>query len=142
MNFGKGIILAFIFFGIFIGVLVGVCMKQEINLTSADYYQQELDYGKKMEAVQNVNLLAELPDFQLAQNKLIVKYQDMQQVEDGTIQVFRPSDRSLDQEFTLTRDTATTRIFPSDNFHEGLYRVRMNWMMDGKSFFIEKILTR
>lgn len=141
MNFGKGIVFAFIFFGIFIGTLVTVCMKQEINLTSADYYQQELDHGKKMEAAQNANLLAELPGIQIHRHQLIVDYHDMRQIETGTIQVFRPSDRRLDKEFLLNRDTSTVRIFTSENFQPGLYRVRMNWVMDGKPFYIEKILT-
>ena len=44
MNFGKWIVVAFVFFSLFIGTLVTVCVRQDISLVSTDYYKEELIY--------------------------------------------------------------------------------------------------
>ena len=47
MNWGKSIVLAFVLFAVFIGVLVAVCVREDISLVSRNYYNEELDYQTK-----------------------------------------------------------------------------------------------
>ena len=44
MNWGTWIALSFVLFALFIGALVVVCVRQDINLVALDYYKQEIDY--------------------------------------------------------------------------------------------------
>ena len=50
MNWGKSIVLSFILFAAFIGTLVTVCIRQDISLVSKDYYEEELQYDKSVNA--------------------------------------------------------------------------------------------
>ena len=48
MHYGKSIVVAFILFAMFIGTLVTVCIREDVNLVSPDYYEEELAHGQKI----------------------------------------------------------------------------------------------
>jgi hypothetical protein len=69
MNWGKSIILAFVLFAVFIGVLVTVCVRQDISLVSRDYYDEELDYQSKMDGARNAAGLSQKPEINLTEGQ-------------------------------------------------------------------------
>ena len=50
MNWGKGIIIVMSSFVIFILTLVFILMSTRVDLTSEDYYKQEINFQKEINA--------------------------------------------------------------------------------------------
>ncbi len=140
MNFGKGILLAFILFASFMAGLVYVCVKQDVNLVTKNYYQEELRHQGKMDRIQNANELEYQPSISFQSGALSVTYAEFNKIEEGKLKLIRPSDPSLDVNFDLKSSDTDFQNFNVPVWQKGLYRVSMQWKMEGKEFYIEKVL--
>lgn len=140
MNWGKWIVVSFVLFAAFIATLVIVCVKQNISLVSKEYYQEELQFQDKIDQMNNANALAERPEISVTNNTITVAYSRLAEVEKGELKLMRPSDSSLDQHFTLAPTSDSNQSFSLTNVQKGMYRARMLWQQEGKSYFIEKII--
>jgi hypothetical protein len=134
----KWVIAAFVFFALFIGVLVFVCVREDIALVSANYYQDELVHQVKMNQQRNMADLKDQPVIKMAEGQINVLFQSFDKLEKGELRLARPSDERLDQRFKLTNQ-------PEQNFElvrweRGLYRVSMQWSMQGKDYYYEKLI--
>lgn len=140
MNFGKWIVVSFVLFAGFIACLVVICIRQDINLVSANYYQEELAHQHKMEIIQNTHALQSLPVITLEGTILTVSYSDFDKIETGELKLLRPSDDRLDKKFQMSSSTEKTQRYPLDVWGKGLYRASMQWKMEGKEFYYEKLI--
>ena len=141
MNWGKWIVTAFVLFALFVGTLVTVSLRQDITLVTREYYKEELAYQEQLERKQNANRLEEKPDLLVVDNeRLEVRYRDLKSVSSGVVTLFRPSDAALDHVFVLQATEDTVLRFPLETYKKGLYKARMQWTMNGKEYFIEKII--
>ena len=138
MNWGQSIILAFVLFALFIGSLVVVCLRQDVQLIAPDYYQQELVYQQQLERMNNANRLAVRPVIHVSWEWLEVEYTLMADLENPTLELFRPSDQRFDRNFNLSAEVKQrldVRSLP-----KGFYKARMRWTMQGKEYFIEEMI--
>ncbi|MEQ9592950.1 MAG: FixH family protein [Cyclobacteriaceae bacterium] len=140
MNFGKWIFVSFVLFTAFIATLVTVCVRQDINLVSADYYQEELVHEQKMNQIQNANNLKSKPLISVEGSVVSVSFDDFNKIEKGELKILRPSDARLDRRFKLSASQTQVRQFTLENSSKGLYRASMQWRMDGKDFYYEKLI--
>jgi hypothetical protein len=139
MSWGKGIIIAFALFAIFIGVLVTVCVKQDISLVSKDYYQEELSYQQQIERIANTEALAIKPNLRITNHQLEIDFNLLNSIENGELKLFRPSDSSLDKKFEVNTD-GTVQRFDLSKLPAGMYKARMQWTMNQKEYFMEHII--
>ena len=139
MNFGKWIVVAFVLFTAFIATLVTVCVRQDISLVRPDYYQEELVHQRKMTLIQNTKTLEILPVIAVAESKLTVSFPDFDKMDRGEIQLLRPSDVKLDQKFSLKAGQQTQQ-FQLATWSKGLYRASIQWTMECKEFYYERII--
>lgn len=138
MNWGQSIILAFVLFALFIGSLVVVCLRQDVQLIAPDYYQQELVYQQQLERMNNANRLAVRPVIHVSREWLEVEYTLMADLENPTLELFRPSDQRFDRNFNLSAEVKQrldVRSLP-----QGFYKARMRWTMQGREYFIEEMI--
>lgn len=142
MNPGKIITLSFVLFATFIGILVAVCMRQDVNLVAADYYRQELQHGEKMTAVANASALSSVPTIRFNGDAVQVNWDNLNGMENGELQLLRPSDPHLDRSFNLSSTSESFLSFPLQGSHPGLYRARLSWSMGGKDYLVEQVLVR
>lgn len=140
MSWGKGIIVAFVSFAVFIGILVTVCIKQDISLVSKEYYQEELNYQQQIERIANTEALAVKPDLHLAHRQLEINFGALNNIEHGELKLFRPSDSRLDKKFALDPANTTVQRFDVSNLPAGMYKARMQWTMNQKEYFMEHII--
>lgn len=138
MNWGKWITLAFVFFALFIGTLVTVCMRQDVSLVSAQYYQEDLEFQQHYNQLANANTLQRKPTVTLQEKTLQLTYQNFSSVENGSLQLTRPADSKLDHVFTIVPQTDTLRVFDVQNLTKGLYKVRLRWTEQGKQFALDE----
>lgn len=136
MNWGKSIVLAFVLFALFIGTLVVVCLRQDIPLVAADYYDQELKFQDQLDRMKNTNALEEKPVVQVDKGALEIQFSRLPEIKDGALVLFRPSDARLDRKYSIQGAGSTHRIDLRD-IPGGMYKARMTWRMDGKEYFLE-----
>lgn len=140
MNWGNWIIVSFVLFAIFVATLVTICVRTDISLVTRDYYQEELSYQEQLDRKQNASQLAVRPEFVINGTSLEVHYPELKSISSGVITLFRPSDASLDLEFPIQPSGDAMQQFPLSRHVKGLYKARMQWVMNGKEYFIEKII--
>ncbi|HEX6223308.1 MAG TPA: FixH family protein [Chryseolinea sp.] len=141
MNWGKWIIVSFVLFAAFIGTLVTVCVRQDINLVSKDYYQEELQYESQLSRLKNVSLLQSKPVIKVLDNGFIqISFEDLADIDTGELKLFRPSDPTKDRKYNLAGNSNDTAEFPTDNLSPGMYRAKMQWTMNGKEFYVEEVI--
>lgn len=140
MNWGKWIIVAFVLFVAFIATLVTVCMRQDVDLVSKDYYKEELEYQEQIVRIANTNQLESKPVIQRTQEYLEVNFIQFKEIERGHIQLFNPSDPKKDKTFILKPSDTGKQIFAINDVAKGMYRARMQWLMNGKEYYLETIV--
>jgi len=140
MNWGKSIVVVFIFFAIFIGVLVAVCVREDISLVSKNYYEEELDYQKQIERLNNTAQLSKKPEIIVSNGTLQIFYQTDQALDKGVLKLFRPSDLRFDKQFELQSFSDPIHQFNIEGFPAGMYRARMEWSAEGKEYYLEQVI--
>jgi hypothetical protein len=140
MHFGKAIVMSFILFAVFIGTLVFVSVREDINLVSKEYYQEELAYQKKLDKMNNAGELNEQPAITAEKGKVSIAFGIMDRIEKGELKMFRPSDSKLDQKFDILPAAGNTRVFALSRWEPGLYRASITFTMGGKDYHFEKLI--
>src|SRR5688572_5574639 len=130
MNFGKWIVVSFVLFATFIGVLVTVCVRQDISLVSKEYYKEELEFQKQMERERNAQELVNKPEITMTDQTLKVDF-DFGQLEKGKLVLYSPGDIRQDRAFTLQRTSSAYQTFPLVDIRGGNYKIRMHWSVNG-----------
>src|SRR5690606_33385048 len=110
----------------------------DISLVTRNYYEEELAYQQQLDRKQNAGRLQVLPEIMINGTHLEVYYPDLNSISSGVLTLFRPSDASLDHEFLLMPSGEDFQRFPLSRLGKGLYKARMQWVMDGKEYYIEK----
>ena len=137
MDWGKGILITIIAFVGFMITLVVISVRQDdIHLVAENYYEKEIKYQDQIEREKaTAGLGREVLVFD-AQNKFLVL--DLPIGTKGSIQLFRPSDARLDQEFLLDITDEGKTTIPLDELKSGYWRVQMTWAENGVEFYQEK----
>ena len=128
----KWVITAFVFFALFIGTLVVISIRQDIGLVSKNYYQDELKHGEKMIRQTNASQLTEQPRLTFENNSVKVAYPLLSTIESGELRVQRP--------FEITTGEQDSQSFELKVWEKGLYRVSLTWKMEGKEYYVEKLM--
>lgn len=141
MNWGKRIVVAFILFAAFLAVMITIMMKQDIGLVSKNYYAEDLAFQEQFERKQNTEQLEFKPEITIEQKQYLkVYFPSVSYVEKGEIKLFRPSSDKLDQQIQLNASADSVQIFPLQLLEPGAYRVKMKWTMEGKEYYLEKVI--
>jgi hypothetical protein len=137
MNFGKWIVVAFVAFALYIAVLVAVCVRQDLNLVSKDYYRDELKYQQKLDQINNANHLDRLPVIAIENGEARISFAENQHIQNGKLKIERPSSEKLDRTFSLSPNQPIQE-FNLGNWKPGLYRASVTWTMNDKEYYFEK----
>lgn len=140
MNWGKWIIVAFVLFAGFIATLVTVCMRQDVNLVSKDYYKEELAYQSQIVRISNARGLEVKPEIKIAGDFLEISFAGLNELNQGEVKLFRPSSADMDRTFELKNNSGNTQRFNISEIQTGMYKVKMTWTMGGKEYYIENIV--
>jgi len=138
MNWGKSIVLSFVLFAVFIGVLVAVCVREDISLVSRNYYNEELDYQTKMNGAHNVDQLSQKPEISLTEGQSLRVTFDFHEFENGKLVFYSPADISEDKTFEIEATSSPFQTFALGTLKKGNYKVKMIWTVNGKDFYFEK----
>lgn len=135
INWGMGIVLAFVAFISFIlyfVVLASTDRKAEHDLVTANYYEKELEFQQDIEATQR----ADRPEnrVQVSQGKEGIRFHFPARVRTppvtGTVEAYRPSDIGMDFEVPFELDQGDLLI-PDSLLARGRWDFTVRWESNG-----------
>ena len=140
MDWGKGIVLTILGFVALIVTMVVISVRMDgIELVTENYYEEEIKYQDRIDESNSAsNLKRAVISFD-EQSKVIEL--DLPNGTNGTLQLFRPSDSSLDQEIHIeVTHTGITQI-PLNELKTGYWKIQLNWTENGIDHYQEKKIT-
>jgi hypothetical protein len=140
MNWGKGIVVAFVLFAALVASMVVISMRQDVSLVSKDYYKDEIEYQQLLDKKNNTATLTEKPEIRVSGNQLEITFPFANYVEKGELRLFRPSDARLDRKFQLSPSADSVRTFVIPEATHGAYRVKLDWRMEGRDYYLEQMI--
>ncbi len=142
MNWGHKIIIAFILFGTFIVTLVVVCVREDFQLVSSDYYQQTLDFENQIIRAKNAQDLAIQPELIYSKSprqlELVFTLEVSESINEGDVTFFRPSNAAMDFNTQLTLDNNGRQTVDLTDHVGGLWKVKLSWRDSEQAYYIEQ----
>ncbi|MEE1962108.1 FixH family protein [Allomuricauda taeanensis] len=139
INWGTGIVLAFIGFIAFIlyfVVRMSTDDRANHDLVTEEYYKKELTYQQDMDASRaatemDANLKVEKTD-----EGLMVYFPDRFDPKEitGTVSLYRPSNKHLDTDFPISL-SKTHLLIPDNRLVGGRWDIIVKWQYGGQDFF-------
>lgn len=137
MNIGKWIVVTFVCFAIFIASLVVICVREDISLVSPNYYAEELVYQDQIDRLNNTAALPQKPSIRIVDHTVRVDFKQQEPIEGAVLRLFCPSDQTMDRSFPITTVNGK-QTFALGTIRSGMYRVKLNWVMQNKAFYWEE----
>ncbi|MDQ2769688.1 MAG: FixH family protein [Bacteroidota bacterium] len=138
------IVAVFVLFAIYIGSMVYHAMQTDVNLVSADYYQQELVHQQRIDAETRA---AALPTPVQIRHEPTRQRLTLQlptalagQAIAGQVHFFRPSNQNLDFTVPLRPAPDLQQSINTSKMALGFWRVQVEFTAGGQAYFIEKDL--
>ncbi len=139
MNWGYKILFVY---GIFVSGIIFLVFKsssQKVDLVTTDYYDKELVYQQKIDAMDNVYQLADTIRYDVNHNNLTIvfpkEFAGKKLVGQATL--YCPSDelKDITQKF-LVEDSPVIIHMPATDSKE--YELQLSWQSNGTDYYFEK----
>ena len=141
MNWGKGITIAIVLFMGFIISFVVRAFNRDSDLISDNYYEEGLNYEKKVESENNYKLLDSTISIRKEEEGIKISFPtEMKIIDLGKITFYRPQSKKYDRSFILELDRKNEQILAYENFREGFYQVSISWESNKKTYLFEQDL--
>jgi len=135
MNWGKSIVLCFVLFATFVGIMSYKMASAKIDLVQKDYYQKELDYQIHINRVANSASFKKEKTMTYLPDKQVLQIEFPTPVRQGKITFFRPSDKSLD--FTVPIHKKSLIKYSTANLKKGTWKVQIAWSDGALDYYLE-----
>lgn len=141
ISWGIKITVLYIGFVILTLSLVTMAMRQNVDLVSKDYYEQELKFQDKINKSNRAAALKEPLSWEVKQGSLLLKFPEQFKGRkiSGSVYFFRPSDAAMDKTIPLAADTLLLSI-PIAQLKRGLYKMQINWEVNKEEYYNEGII--
>lgn len=138
INWGKGIVIAFILFMSFILYFVITMItnpKYDNEMVVEEYYKVDAEYGTVMDQLNAGNALKEKVKISHnAESISVVFPSDVTANKiNGIVTLYRPSSKILDFEVPIKISTSELKI-PADKLAGGVWKITVAWNYDGKKY--------
>ncbi|MFS4491286.1 FixH family protein [Maribacter sp. 2308TA10-17] len=145
INWGTGIVIAFITFISFIlvfVVLMSIGNRSNHDLVIEEYYKAELGYQKEIDAENNAN--ENLVKLQVKKTAEGLKVEFPEKVDfkkvKGKISLYRPSNKHLDFDLVLNLSNAHLLI-PDKRLLDGRWDIKVFWEYEGQEYLHKESIT-
>lgn len=141
LNWGTGIVLAFIAFIAFIMFFVIKMTsndKYDHDLVTEDYYQQELEFQNDIEKQKNAKELKENIYWKKTEKGILIQFPADLDIENisGKVFLYRPSNKQLDFETPISLSTHNLLI-PDKRLLDGRWNIIIDWQYNQKSYLFK-----
>jgi hypothetical protein len=142
INWGTGIVLAFIGFISFIMyfiITMNVNNKYDHDLVSEDYYGDELQYQKDIDKLNNSKNLKENISYKRVAEGLLIQFPtdaDFKNIT-GKVFLYRPSNKQLDFDTSISLSHSNLLI-PDKRLVDGRWNITVDWQYKGNSYLFKE----
>ena len=138
LNWGKGIVIAFVLFMSFILYFVIKVQsddKYDNELVTQEYYKKEKLVQGTIESIENANNLTAKVAIAKTEKGLLITFPDSLDPKKikGKVSLYRPSNQKLDFE-TLISLSGSDLLIPKNNLVGGLWGITIAWEYEGKTY--------
>jgi len=137
LNWGTSIVIAFIVFISFIlffVVRMSTDYRADHDLVTEDYYKATLEYQEEIDAEQNANASAPLRIEKSSEGVLLTFPENLDpETLEGTVSLYRPSNKNLDFDFPISLSDAHLLI-PDKRLLNGRWNIKVSWEHEGENF--------
>lgn len=144
INWGTGIVLAFvgfIAFILFFVVRMSTDNRANHDLVTEDYYRQELAYQKEIDAQNNATKDINKLQVRKSPNGLDIRFPEKvnpKEIE-GIVSLYRPSNKQLDFDLPISLSN-NHLLIPDKRLLDGRWDIKVSWNYNGTDYLhIEKI---
>ncbi|MBS1570851.1 MAG: FixH family protein [Bacteroidetes bacterium] len=140
-SWGHGVVVALALFMGFILFMVFVFPngKQNSEMVSDNYYEDELHFQKVIDSKKNAEQLEEKPVYSETNEGIKITFPN-NIVPDGKkidFSLFRTDDKNLDVNKTLNLSNNSDFIIPKEILVKGSYTLKVKWEIDKKGYQID-----
>ncbi|MFC3415515.1 FixH family protein [Algoriphagus hitonicola] len=137
MDWGKGIILTIIGFVIVVMTMVVISVRMDgIELVTDNYYEQEIKYQDRIDEEKLTLALGRDVLVYESDTKSVIL--DLPVGSKGKLNLFRPSERALDQELAVEIKDVGKKEVSIKHLKPGYWRVQLSWTENGENYYQEK----
>lgn len=142
MSWGLRITILYLAFVGMIITLIVLSSRENIDLEYKDYYARELKYQEQIDAEANEKSLTESIAHRIEPEAVVLSLPASMKSTSltGELHFYRPSDAKLDVKLPLAFDAQGQQVISRSKFSRGMYKLRMNWVADGKTYYKELVL--
>ena len=142
INWGTGIVIviaAFISFIMYFVITMSTNNKYSYDLVTDNYYQQELQYQKQIEAEKNAKNLIENVKLKHSEFGLTVNFpKDLDyKMINGKVFLYRPSNKQLDFEIPISISN-TYLLVPEKRLLDGRWNINIAFKYNNKEYLIKE----
>jgi hypothetical protein len=139
LNWGSGIFLFILLFLVACFAFIIYTSRTRWSLVEDDYYPKELRHEEKLVKMRNANGLKEPLQFRMDKYNLILQFPaDFSgKPMNGKVDVYRPSDETLDLIIPVSVDTSLVQFIPISKLRHGRYVIKVEWSSEGKDYYKE-----
>jgi hypothetical protein len=142
INWGVGIVIAFVLFMSFIMYFVFKVQsnsKYDNELVVEEYYKHDSHFGEEMEKIQNAEDLKQKPSIVISAQGVTIVFPsiyDPKKIK-GKVSFYRPSAKKLDFDIPLS-SSSSTLLIPENKLAGGRWDIILEWDYDGKSYIYKE----
>jgi hypothetical protein len=139
LSWGSGIFLFILLFLAACFAFIIYTSRTKWSLVEEDYYPKELRHEEKLVKMRNANGLKEQLQFRMDKSNLILQFpSDFRgKSMNGNVNIYRPSDETLDLIFPVSADTSLVQLIPINKLRHGRYVIKVEWSSEGKEYYKE-----
>ena len=143
INWGTGVVIAFILFISFILFFVIKATTQKkynYDLVSEEYYKDELNYQSDIDKLTNTKLLNIEITTTKTKDGIEIKFPASYITEsiNGNVSLYRPSNQSLDFDIPFVLSKRTTLLIPDNKLVDGRWDIKLSWNQHNKEYLYKK----
>ncbi len=137
------IVVAMVLFMGYIAMFVYEAMNQDVDLVSKNYYEQEIAYQDHINMVGRTKAAGDVSIRYSEETKgILVQLPESfkGKAVTGKIDLFRPSDDGLDQQFPLQLGRDMSQLVEAADLQKGLWKVRVNFTAEEVAYYAEQTI--
>ncbi len=114
----------------------------DYDLVEEDYYAAEIAYQSQIDKVKRTNNLPEQLSIKLNSTNIEFNFPTIFESNkiSGFITYYKPSDDLLDKKQTILLNEQNKMSFNTSELSTGLWKVKVNWAVEGVEYFTEQLL--
>lgn len=140
-NWGFRITVLYVSFALLILGMVFVSSMSREDLVSTNYYDNEIAYEKRIQAIKRTKKLELKPTWNISERAMTVVFPGpISQITGGTLTLYRASDADRDIIVPLKLDSLRSQAIDLQKALPGMWRAKLEWKSENNDYYLEDVI--